>query len=229
MKFAILPFAKRFSRESLPWAFLALTGMALAFQFNPTWRGTLIYDRSLIDEGEVWRLWTGHFVHYGWAHFAADSGLFLILGCLLEPKFRTAMWISLGVVPVGISAALFWGEPELNRYAGLSALNLGLLLLYAGEGWQRNRRDWFWPAILAIYVGEVALEYSQGHGQGGGMIRFDDPTVQIATTAHVAGGFAGILLWLFLRKRPKETASRSAVGDGSFDTARESDSAKDIS
>ncbi len=208
MKYVNPPHPDLIGRERLPYAFLALTAMALVFQMNPIWRGTLIYDRGLIGAGQVWRLWTGHFIHYGWAHFVADAGLFLILGRLLEHRFRAAMWISAGLVPVAISGVLFWCEPELSRYAGLSAFNLGLLFFYAVEGWQRHRRDWFWPAVLAIYVGEVALEYTQPHGQGGGMIPFDEPSVHIATTAHLAGGCSGFTLWLILRKRPNETASK---------------------
>lgn len=195
-----------FAREKFPWVFLALTLFAVVVQVNPGWRGGLIYDRSAIQGGEVWRLWTGHFVHFGWPHLIADAGLFLILGRLLERKYPVALRASAILMPLVISGALYWCEPAMNRYAGLSAVNLGLLLFYAFQGWQRNRWDWFWPAILAIYIGEVVLEATHGHGHGGGFIQFDDPTIRVATAAHIAGGLYGFALWLIGRKRGKTSA-----------------------
>lgn len=161
-------------REHMPWAFLGLAAAALLFQLNPAWRSALIYDRNEINAGEVWRLWSGHFIHFGWPHFITDTGLFLILGRLLEQKYPTAMRCTLALMPLVISGALYWCDPMMTRYAGLSAVNLGILLFYAVQGWQKNRLDWFWPGVLAIYIGEVVLESFQGHGQGGGLIQFDE-------------------------------------------------------
>ena len=189
-----------FARDKIPWCFLALGAVALVIQLNPPWREVLIYDRHLIGAGEWWRIWTGHFIHFGWPHFVTDGGLFLILGRLIERDHPIATRTALFLMPLVISGAIFFFDPALSRYGGLSALNLGLLIYYALLGWQQNRFDWFWPAVLAIYVGEVVLEASQGHGHGGGMIRFDDPTIHVATSAHIAGGLYGLVLWLLQRR-----------------------------
>jgi membrane associated rhomboid family serine protease len=45
-----------------------------------------------------------------------------------------------------------------------------------------------------IYGGEVILDATAGHGLGGGMIQFDDPTVHVATTAHLAGMACGLIM-----------------------------------
>ncbi|MBS0633039.1 MAG: rhombosortase [Verrucomicrobia bacterium] len=192
-----------FAREKIPWLFLALSAFALVVQCNLSWRGALIYDRGLIGAGEWWRLWTGHFVHFGWPHFIADAGLFLILGRLLEREHPVALRLTTVLMPLTISGAIYFFDPGLARYAGLSAVNLGLLLFYAAQGWQRNKLDWFWPSILAIYVGEVVYEATLKGGHGGGLIKFDDPTIHVATSAHIAGGLYGLGLWfvLWLRAR----------------------------
>jgi hypothetical protein len=75
-------------------------------------------------------------------------------------------------------------------------VNLGLLVFLACKGWQKSWVDWFWPAIIAIYLGEIVLEAAVGHGHGGGMIQFDDPSVQVATVAHIPGAILGVLAWL---------------------------------
>lgn len=179
-------------RRQFPWIFLILAVLALAIQLNPTWRDPLIYQREEIRQ--LWRLWTGHWVHFGWPHFIVDTGLFLILGWMLERRHPRITYTSLVFMPLFISLVIYLFDPEMQRYAGLSALNLGLLLIVALQGWQRDWRDWFWPAVLVIYVAEIIFEIMSG-GSGGGMIRFDDPQVIVATSAHIAGAIYAVVAW----------------------------------
>jgi rhomboid family GlyGly-CTERM serine protease len=180
--------------------FIGLAAVALIIQCNPAWRDALIYQRMAVGRGELWRLWTGQLVHFGWPHFIADTGLFLILGWMLERKYRRVTLTALALMPAFITLCLFFLEPQMLRYGGLSAVNLGLLLFLALQGWQRNWRDWFWPAMLLIYVGEVIFETLTG-GTGGGMIQFDDPSVKVATGAHLASAAYALLAWGWARWR----------------------------
>jgi rhomboid family GlyGly-CTERM serine protease len=181
--------------DRLPWLFLLLGLAALVIQFVPEWRAALIYDRAALQQGQYWRIWTGHWVHFGWAHFVADAGLFVIMGGLLAARHAWFGRLALGLMPLFISAVIYWCDPSMARYGGLSAINLGLLLYFAAQGWQRQWSDWFWPAVLVIYVGEVIFEIIQG-GRGGGMIRFDDPGIRVATSAHLASAAYAVLAWL---------------------------------
>ncbi len=172
-------------------------------------REMLLYDRAATGNGEWWRLWTGHLVHFGWPHFMADMGLFLVLGWLVEQPKPWLARLSLVLMLPAIFDALFWFDPELHRYGGLSAYNLGLLLFYAGHGWRKDWTDWFWPAVLVIYVGELILEITASHGMGGGMIKFDDPTVHVATTAHLAGIVCGlVMLVIDFKMSPRKREGR---------------------
>ena len=187
------PFREFFTRP--PWVFDACFVAALLIQLNPAWRASLVYSREGLQAHEYWRLWTGHWVHFGWPHFVADAGLFLIMGGLLERRHRIFSWLGLFLMPPIISVCLYWFDPGMDVYAGLSAINLALLLYYAAQGWQRNWTDWFWPAVLVIYVGEVIFESMHG-GRGGGMIQFDDPSVRVATSAHLVSAAYALLAWL---------------------------------
>jgi rhomboid family GlyGly-CTERM serine protease len=189
--------------RAYPLLFAAVVVASLVVQLNPGWRGILIYDRSAIGSGEIWRLWTGHLVHFGWPHFIADAGLLAILGHALGRTHACFSRLAFAVMPLFISLCLYVFEPAMQRYAGLSALDLGMLLYLAGRGWQRNWRDWFWPAILAIYVIELGLEITRG-GEGGGMIRFDDPSVRVATGAHLAGAAYAVAAWVVARQRERK-------------------------
>jgi rhomboid family GlyGly-CTERM serine protease len=193
--------------RQLPVAYVVLFLVALVIQLNPTWREALIYERNAVGAGEWWRLWTGHLVHFGWPHCLADSGLLFLIGWTFGQKHPCASHLGLVLMPLFISATLYWLDPMMVRYGGLSAVDLGLLLLLAVQNWQRQWSDWFWPAILLIYVGEIVLEIASG-GQGGGMIKFDDPTVQVATSAHLAAAAYAVVAWgigrMFVRwNRPR--------------------------
>ncbi len=158
---------------------------ALIIQLFPEWRAGLLYDRAGVAGGEFWRIWTGHLVHFGWPHFVVDAGLLLIVGWFAENRHPWFTRAGLVLMPAFISACMFWLEPDMARYGGLSAVNLGLLVYVAAEGWRHDRTEWFWPAVIVIYVAELAYEYYRG-GQGGGAIRFDDPGIRVATGAHLA-------------------------------------------
>jgi rhomboid family GlyGly-CTERM serine protease len=169
---------------------LALIAFAIQLAGAGAVRDALIYDRASIAAGEFWRLWTGHLCHFGWTHLLADAGLFLIIGWTLERRFPFATRTALLALPLFIGATLYIVSADLSRYAGLSGVNVGLLVFLSLDGWHRQRRDWFWPAVLLVHVIELALEALQG-GSGGGAIQFDEPAIRIATAAHVAGALYG--------------------------------------
>ncbi|HEY8995742.1 MAG TPA: rhombosortase [Lacunisphaera sp.] len=177
-----------------PWFILLAAATSLIIQLFPGSREHLLYDRAAIAGGDWWRIWTGHLVHFGWPHLVVDAGLLLIVGWIAEKDYPRFMRIALLLMPAFISASMFWLEPGMARYGGLSAFNLGVLLYVAAQGWRRDWTDWFWPAVIAIYIAELIYEYYRG-GQGGGAIRFDDPHVSVATGAHLAAaGYVVIAL-----------------------------------
>lgn len=191
--------------RQVPLVFPAIGIVALVIQLNPSWRDVLIYERGAVAGGEWWRLWTGHLVHFGWPHFLADTGLLLLLGWAFGAKHPWASRLGFFLMPPFVAAAIFWFDPTMGRYGGLSAVDLGLLLLFAVQNWERKWTDWFWPAVVVIYVGEVILEIVHG-GQGGGMIGFDDPTIRVATSAHLAAAAYALGAWLVGRVSRKRNA-----------------------
>lgn len=196
-------------RHFIPPVFLALAAAATVIQIagaiSPAWTTALIYDRPGIEVGQWWRLWTGHLVHYGWLHFAADTGILLYLGRVITWPHPVVRWLALLILPPVISAVIYLGDPGMIHYAGLSALNLGLFVFHVLNGWGRDRTDWLWPAVLLVCVAEIVYEAVRG-GSGGGLIAFSDPTVRIATIAHLAGGVCGFSLWLLCHpRRPKDS------------------------
>ena len=50
--------------QRVPLWTLALVGSGLLIYSMPGWTAHLVYDRTAILSGEVWRLITGNFVHW---------------------------------------------------------------------------------------------------------------------------------------------------------------------
>jgi len=191
-----------------PWAAFSIALVAVLIQAIPSLRAVLVYDRSALADGELWRVWTGHLVHFGWPHLVVDAGLLAILGWYGERRYPAFTRWGLLLMPPFISAAIWSFDPAMQRYGGLSAVNLGLLLYVAAQGWRRDWTDWFWPAVIAIYIGELIFEHYRG-GQGGGAIRFDDASIRVATSAHLASAAYAALALLVTRLRPRRKRSTS--------------------
>ena len=179
----------------LPWLFLPGGVLALAIQAQPSWAHALVYDRAAILHGEWWRLWTGNFVHFGWLHFALDTGLWFLIGWTLVYNYKNRLnAAALALMPLAVTLTILVFDPGMMRYGGISGMNVGFVVWLALAGWQRSRRDWFWPGILGIHIAEMIYEACIG-GQGGGMIRFNEPGISVAWLAHVGGAVFGVVMW----------------------------------
>ena len=167
-----------------PWATLAGLGLAALTAVWPAASATLIYDRTAIFDGEVWRVATGHFVHFGASHLAWDVLVTLLAGAWVETLApRRTRWIWLTALPV-IGAVLLAGDPDLARFGGLSGVATGLVVLLATELGRRPGRDrGFALALGTLVAAKLATELAGW----GGLAEFDDAAVQPVPLAHLAG------------------------------------------
>ncbi|MGA9854192.1 MAG: rhombosortase [Gammaproteobacteria bacterium] len=154
-------------------------------------RQALEYDRSAILHGQVWRVFTGNFVHLGWEHVGEDMAGYVLLYLLLEdvlPGWRCPLLVLLGSLGVGIGILL--GDPGLQWYMGVSgALNT---LWIAGAMLLMRQRDWIgW--LLAVFL-SLKLIYEQLQGP----LPWSVSTTggPVAVDAHLYGTFAGVILGL---------------------------------
>lgn len=180
------------SPPARPWASLGVALLAVVALAMPE---ALVYERLALARGELWRLWTGHLVHFGPSHLAYDLCVFLFAGIWLEKRAPGRLRLLLVGVPPLIGAGLYFLDPQLFRYGGLSGLGAGLL------------------AILALVLGREArwrgLGWSLGVLLGGKMILeqwgtdrpllvdFKGVAIQSVPWAHVLGVLAALSLWLF--------------------------------
>jgi rhomboid family GlyGly-CTERM serine protease len=88
----------------------------------------LRFDREGVARGEIWRLASGHFVHLDWQHAALNVAALALIVALFGPLFTPVGWLLLtGCSIAVIDAGLWWLEPEIGWYVGLSGVLHGLL------------------------------------------------------------------------------------------------------
>lgn len=108
---------------------LALAALALALELggDPA-RTAFRYDRAALENGELWRLLTGHVVHLGWLHAAMNLAALGVIRLLIADAFSAADWIAASAAAaLAIDAGLYWLSPQIDWYVGLSGVLHGLL------------------------------------------------------------------------------------------------------
>ena len=179
---------------------------ALAALLSEQVSAGLIYDRTLIFNGEVWRLWTGHVVHFGLSHFTWNLAVFLPAGVWLERLWPAVTRWFYALSPLIISIALLILDPTLARYAGLSGVATGMLVLLACLQLGRRQQEpaWFWASVLTLVGIKIGVELFTGAPvfvSGFGHIR----TVPLA---HIFGIIAALVFWGIALLAKKAAARR---------------------
>ncbi|MCP4135139.1 MAG: rhombosortase [bacterium] len=91
----------------------------------------LQFDKEMIRAGEIWRLITGHLVHWSWDHLSWDLFAFMILGPASYRHNSFSFWFIMLAGPVLISGILWVLLPGMVHYRGLSAIAIALFAYVA--------------------------------------------------------------------------------------------------
>lgn len=146
----------------------------------------LLYSRDALQQGELWRLLTGHLMHFSWTHLAADIGGFLLLGVMIErEQGRPTLVGLLMVLALGTSAALWLLVPQLAFYGGISALNYGLLTWICLTRRDLVQERWQWiPSLFPVVImAHIGWQYTTEES----LLSIGLPrSVRVAWQAHLA-------------------------------------------
>lgn len=166
---------------------LAICALVLGLQcLPPPLREALVHDRAAIAAGQAWRILTGQFVHLGWAHAALNA--VCLAACAWFAGHDAGGVRTIAVLACATGGWLWFGAPQLTRYAGLSGVVHGAaacaLITAAGR---RMPAPIAFAALVALAarVGWQALHgapAAQAAWLGG----------PVAPAAHSAGWVAGI-------------------------------------
>ena len=161
---------------------------------------TLRYERAGIASGEYLRLFAGHVVHLGVAHYVMNVAGLALVWFLVGSAFSPSQWLAIVASNIVIMDVGFWFlMPELDWYVGLSGLLHGMLAAGTAGIWRQHRAEAI--IILAFVVLKLGYEGLVGPISGSGYMAGGD----VITEAHLIGAVGGVIAGtLFsIRVRPK--------------------------
>jgi len=151
-------------------------------------REVLRYDRVWIGQGELWRLFSGHFAHLSVSHLVLNSAGLLLVWYLIGDTYSARDWLLIIVSTLmSIDLAFWFLSPSLYWYVGMSGLLHGLLA--AGIVARLRSLDGETVLLLLLLTAKIAWEQYAGPVPGseatsGGPVVVD---------AHLYGALGGIL------------------------------------
>ena len=181
-----------------PWVTLGVAGIALVLHATPGAASVLALERGALEAGELWRLVTGHLVHWSTGHLAWDVGTFAVLGAACELRSRRRLLLCLAGSAFAISLGVYALLPGLAVYGGLSGIDCALFALLGAELWHEQRRagspfaGTVAVALALALFAKVTFEWLSGgtvfvESLGAGVIP--------VPLAHVLGGGIGVAAW----------------------------------
>ncbi|MES3022922.1 MAG: rhombosortase [Pseudomonadota bacterium] len=163
----------------------------------------LAYKRTAILDGQWWRLWSAHVVHFSPRHALVDGAVLALLGMVLEPRLgsrRLALALLAGSPLIGLALVVL--VPDMEHYRGASGLGMLLTVAAGALLWQHESGLRQWLALLGLAL--LAKTGADLFGAGGGQGTLP-PQVAVAWQAHLAGALCGALLAAMVNanKRPR--------------------------
>ncbi len=186
----------------IPWATALVVALVLLIWCLPAGADALAYDRTAILRGEIWRLWSGHLVHFSVSHLFWDLLATALAGAWIERAgFRGGRWLWV-IAPPLVSLLMLLGEPTLARYGGLSAMATACVVFAClGELRCADAQRAVWWIILALVAVKVAWEFYTGDTI---FARFDGSTVRAIPLSHAAGALAAVVVSLIFNRQGQE-------------------------
>lgn len=148
----------------------------------------LRYERQAVLSGQVWRLFTAHLVHLGWAHLALNAAALVLIALLFGRLFGATAWTALAVIAaLGVGLGLIALRADIRWYVGLSGLAHGLIAASALALLHTRRGAGI--VLLALLAGKLLFEQSAGAPTGTQALIGGATVVD----AHLFGALAGLL------------------------------------
>lgn len=172
---------------------ISLAAVMLIFSaFQNTTFPALALERNQVFSGEYWRLLTGNFVHFGWAHTLMNLAAFLLCSVAMLDKLSIAKYCGLLVwCCLMVGGGIFHLNHEYGTYAGLSGAIHGLMV--AGLLISKQHPLWIRVIALGLLVAKLVQEQSPGYTATDLQTLIPAP---VAVDAHLYGAIAGLVFVL---------------------------------
>lgn len=172
---------------------LIIGTVILLVTFQDSVFSPLALERDKVHQGEVWRLLTGNFVHFGWAHSLMNLAGFLIFSFTFTQELSTRKLGELFLFcPIAVGLCIYAFNPEYTTYAGLSGAIHGFFV----AGLILNKRHslrFNFILVLALFA-KIVIELQPNY-QGTELHSLIP--VPVAHEAHLYGALSGLGYGIF--------------------------------
>jgi len=181
---------KPFSYPCLFVTALLMLGSLLLLQML---QSSLIFDHQLIATGQWWRLWTGQYIHSNIEHLLLNAAGFSFLLLLYQPQISlSSLFYNSLYLSSCIGLGLFWLNPEILRYVGLSGILYGLFTYTALQASVKKDYLLGYGVFLAVTTKIIWENIDPSiNNHNAALIN-----ATVATEAHLYGYLAAIILWI---------------------------------
>lgn len=188
MKLNSLALSRQHFLVILAIALLSVVAFISEYFLGGLFTNSLVYQRQLIGEGEIWRLITGHLLHTNGYHLllnlAALFMLWALHGRFYSIKNYTALFLFCSITT---SIGIYYFDPTLIQYVGLSGILHGVFIF--GAIMDINAKDK--TGYLLFIGGWLKIAHEQFYGASTDVSNLIEASVAI--DAHLWGALGGLL------------------------------------
>jgi len=182
---------------------------AIALFFLGKAGGLLQYDRNAIAAGQLWRLFSGHWLHWSLDHLWWCSLVLLLTGGLSEHLCRKGFLAALIAASLVIPTTTWLLMPEMLLYRGLSGLD-STVFVFAAVWLGRTKydqREWrglfLFPALCLLFIAKLLYEAVTGNA----LFAVEGGIYTPVPLVHLVGGMVGAVMAFFFWKKEKRVDS----------------------
>ncbi len=169
--------------------------LAVLIHFVPTLSESLQTDFVALSDGQWWRIWTGHLTHFDAGHLFWDLLMFIGLAGACEHRCPRQILPGILLMAAAITFAVRLLAPEVSSYRGLSGIDTGLFVWFAGMRLRQSLTDrdhvgmllWLVPCVGLI--GKLVYEAVSGQ-----TLFVDSADFLPLVESHLAGVVIGLLI-----------------------------------
>jgi len=208
MKLSTLPVSSQHSLIVLIIASLSILAFAGEYFIGEQITQTLVYQRVLISQGEVWRLFTGHLLHTNGFHLLLNLSALIMLWALHGRFYSIKNYCALFIFcAISTGVGIFYADPSLIEYVGLSGVLHGIFVF--GSIMDIKSKD---KTGYLLFIG-VWLKIAHEQIYGASSDVSDLIEASVAIDAHLWGAVGGLLFSIvylvLLTKEKKKTSSNA--------------------
>jgi rhomboid family GlyGly-CTERM serine protease len=190
---------KKYNMEPIIWA-LPITILTFILLKSNRLAAIFCFDRGAFEYGEIWRIFTCHFVHGSFEHLFWDLLMFLVLvfPCLKKDKSRLSIAILISMVTIPVLIYIF--RPNLIYYVGLSGIDSAIFILFVSLVIKDYFRQKDWKKVLtfaSIYILFIIKIYYEMTNVNGVFVNTQAMNMIPVPLAHLIGAVTGAVVAFF--------------------------------